>query len=217
MIPRSSRSLVVRPPELGLLLTALFLGGLVASGALRYALFSLAWLLVVIVCIEILPAVLALMVSGVAVVGLFGVNPEGFLAFIGLSLAGAATLFGVVGAVVGCAAFLRYLWDRRLRIPSVATNRRRRALIPSAPSPNYPAPVDRRRLLSLNRYIVSLAVRRLPAEMSDEERERWEEEMRGDVEGTFLLLRTFYALSIWLRGAPAMPHGVGDAPQNKPT
>lgn len=216
MITRSSRSLTVHPPELGLLVTALFLGGLVADGTLRYALFGLAWLVVVVVCVEILPAVVALMVSGAAVVGLFGVNPEGFLAFIGLTLAGVGALIGAGAVVVGCAGFLRYLW-RQLRVPNFVAARRRRALILLTPSSNFPTQIGKRRLPSLNQYIVSLAVRRLPAAMSDDECERWEEEMRGDVEGTFLLFRTIYALSIWLRGAPAMPDGTPDAPQNKPT
>lgn len=212
------RSLALRPPELGLSVLGLSLGGLVASGVPRYALFGLAWLSVAITFFEILPAILALMASGAAVVGLFGVNLEGFLAFIGLTLAGAAALVGGAAVLAGCVAFLRYLWGHRHRIPRVLTSRRGdRSLAPPTPSPNYSAPVDGRRLPSLSQCIVSMAVRRLPAEMCGDERRRWEEEMRGDVEDTFFLIRTIYALGIWLRGAPGMPGEMEDAPQNKPS
>lgn len=208
-------SLIIHPPELGLLGTALFLGGLVASGTLRYILFGLVWLLVAIVFVEILPAILALMASGAAVVGLFGVNPEGFLAFIGLTLAGVAALVGVAAALVGCAALFEFLSRHRHRTPGF--RRRGRTPAPRAPNPNHPAWVDRRLLSPLSQCLVSLAVRRLPVEMSDRERKRWEEEMRRDVEERFLFFRTIYALSICLRGAPAMPDGTEDAPQKKPS
>lgn len=206
----------VRPPELGLALTALVQGGVIANGILRYALFGSALLLVVIFFFEVLPAVLALMASGSAAVGLFGVNPEGLLAFVGLGLAGMAALASAGAAVFGCAALLRYLWQNRDRIPRRLSGRGGgRPSIRSALRPNHPAPGDSRYMRSLSQHIVSLAVRRLPAGMCEEERERWEEEMRSDVESMFFLLRTIHALSIWRRGARVMPDGM-DA-QDKPT
>lgn len=208
---------VLRPPEVCLSVAALLLGGLVAGGAARYALFGLAWLLVVIVCLEVLPAVLALMASGSAVVALFGVDPEGFLAFIGLTLAGAGALIVGLIALVACIDLLLYLWKWQQRILRAAAGSRRgrRTLILRA-SRSSPALIERQRLPSLSQYIVSLAVRRLPATLSDEERKRWEEELRADVEGTSLPFRTIYALTIWLRSAPAIAAGTEDASPSKP-
>jgi hypothetical protein len=209
------RSLAVYPPELGLSITGLFLGGIVANGALRYALFGLAWFLVIIAFLEILNAIVALMVSGSAVVGFSGVDPEGFLMFIGLTLAGIAALVGVGAILVGGAVLL---WEHRHRTPRpLASHSDGRPSIRPFPRTNHPAQGNGPRLGSLSQHIVSLAVRRLPTGMSDQERERWEEEMRGDVEVRFLLFQIIYALAILLRGAPAMPDGLEDAPQDKPS
>lgn len=207
------RVLVVGPPELGLLVLALSMGGLVSGGVVHYALLGLAWLLVAFIFVEILPAILALMTSGAAVVGLFGgIDFESFLAFNGFMLAGCAAGFGVVAGLVLGYELLRALSSSRVFLP----RRGPRTLRSVLSRPSRPPRVAGGRLPSLSQYIVSLAVDRLPATLSDEERKRWEEEMRADVGEMFPLVRIIYALAIWLRGAPAMPEGTEDAPQSKP-
>jgi hypothetical protein len=138
----------------------------------------------------------------------------------GLAVAGTAPLIVAFAlallALVACIDVLRALWGWQQRALRAAGSRRgRRALVPRAPSSSL-ARIEARRLPSLSQCIVSLAVRRLPATMSDEERERWEEELRADVENTLFPLRTLYALSIWLRGVPAMRAGADDASPSKP-
>ncbi|HEX5929423.1 MAG TPA: hypothetical protein VFY48_08520 [Solirubrobacterales bacterium] len=68
---------------------------------------------------------------------------------------------------------------------------------------------------SLSRWFVNGAVRRLPDELSDAERERWAEEMRADVasvKGRIKRLRCAYRL--WRKGAPEMPVGSPEAPRS---
>lgn len=207
--------LLIGPLELGLVVFGLCMGGLISGGATRYALFSLGWLLVAFVFVEILSAILALMTSGAAVVGLFGgIDFESFLAFNGFMLAGCAAVVGAVGGFVICTELLRYLW--RYRFHTARFQRGLRGRRSPVFRQRRSTAVAARRLPSLSQYIVGLAVDRLPATLSNEERQRWEEEMRADVEETFPLIRIIYALAIWLRGAPAMPEGTEDAPQSKP-
>jgi hypothetical protein len=63
--------------------------------------------------------------------------------------------------------------------------------------------------LSLSFALIGFAVRRLPAEMSQEERERWETEMRAAAAALphRRLRRLRFAFNLWRRGAPAMPPG----------
>ena len=65
---------------------------------------------------------------------------------------------------------------------------------------------------SVTGWLVNAAVRRLPARMGDEERRRWEEEMRADVAGQRGALRLVYAFGLWRKGAPAMPVGNDETP-----
>jgi hypothetical protein len=66
----------------------------------------------------------------------------------------------------------------------------------------------RPRLPSLSRGLVSLAVHRLPAQMSPAEKTRWEEEMKADVAAIPKRPRRFLvAFRIWRKGAAKMPTG----------
>lgn len=207
--PRVFR-VIARPPELALLITAIFLGGLLADGALHYVLLCLAWQLSAIVLSSFLPALLALMVAGSAVVGIFGPNPESFLAFAALNLLLTGALIGALITFLGCVEMLRRFRD----LFRPRAGRRRRSLkLPSRREASRAAPSRLLRRPSLSQYIVGLAVRRLPAEIGEEGRARWEEEMRRDVEEGLPLLRVFYALGIWLRGAPAMVGHLEEAPK----
>jgi hypothetical protein len=196
------RSLTAYSPELGLSILGLAIGGLMGGGAIRYALFGLAWLLALATFFEILPALLALMISAAAVAGLFGiVDFESFLALIALMVFGSLGLTGVAVLLLACASAARYLLHRVPR-PRIGT-RGGRIQISGRPRSRVVRDEPTRRP-SLSQYIVTLAVSRISSGISAEECERWEEEMRADVETTFVLLRVFYALTILLRGAPAM-------------
>ncbi len=68
---------------------------------------------------------------------------------------------------------------------------------------------------SLSQWFVNGAIRRLPDELSDAERERWAEEMKADVasvQGRIRRLRC--AVRIWRKGAPEMPVGSPETPRS---
>lgn len=66
---------------------------------------------------------------------------------------------------------------------------------------------------SISGWLVSAAVQRLPATMGEQEKGRWEEEMRADVASVPRRRRLVVAFMIWRKGAPAMPTGSELAPR----
>lgn len=203
-----------RPPvaEFWIAIVALLVAGMIAGGALGYILFGSAWIAIVLVFRQVLTAVLAIAVSGTAVLGLFGVDPEAILTFLSLTLAGLALLAGALALAAGVIGALR---GSRVRLPRARANRRAgRAPIRLSrrPAADSQATRVRPKSFSPSQYIVGLAVQRLP----ESKRTRWEDEWRRDVEETFVLSRTFYALGIWLKAAPAMLDGAQEASESKP-
>jgi hypothetical protein len=75
--------------------------------------------------------------------------------------------------------------------------------------------VSRWRRRSLSQLMVHGAVSRLPIEMGELERTRWEEEMVADVAAIgSRWQRLRYAFGILRRGAPKMPAGSADVPSS---
>lgn len=69
--------------------------------------------------------------------------------------------------------------------------------------------------LSISRLLVGAAIRRLPEQMPEAEKERWAAEINGDmasIDGW--LRRLVYAFGVWRRGAPAMPSGGDSTPRS---
>jgi len=73
-----------------------------------------------------------------------------------------------------------------------------------------------RRRPSASRLLLGFAVRRLPESMSEEEKERWVQEMGADAASIprrrFRRIR--FAFNLWRKGAPQMP--VGEEPAARP-
>jgi hypothetical protein len=70
------------------------------------------------------------------------------------------------------------------------------------------------RLPSLTRGFLKLAAKRLPAELSKSERDRWEREMKADVASLPRWRRLFTAFNAWRKGAPNIPTARESAPRS---
>jgi hypothetical protein len=65
---------------------------------------------------------------------------------------------------------------------------------------------------SISNGLLGLAIRRLPGEMTAEERCRWTEEMKADMGSVRnRVARLLYAFNLWRRGVPAMPPQMGSS------
>lgn len=207
-----------RPPppaspfaEIATSIVLLFAAALIAEGILRTCLLGVTWIWTVVAFCQALPALLALAGAATAVLGYVGVDPERSLLFLALTLAGFGLLLGVLFVVVFVIGAIR---EAGVRIPRPKVGWRVQS--PSPLSLHSAGGGAKSAKLAgvwpLSQYIVGLALR----QMTTAERERWEEEMRRDVEDTFVLLRVIYALGIWRNGIPARQDDVDEGPESQP-
>lgn len=113
-------------------------------------------------------------------------------------------LAGGLGAILMAGALL--VWEFRAQIGERTPSKSRSSLTAKG-----------RRRPSLTNFLLTAACHRLPAGMSEPERERWIEEMSADVVRNKSLWRRWpYAFGIWRRGAPEMPVGDEALPRTAP-